>query len=103
MNIFDLLKNAGQLKEQAKKIQDEMQNIVCEGSSGGKMVTVKMNGTFEIVDIHLDPICVDNRDVKMLEDLIVAASRDARSKVQEEIKKHSNSVLSSIDMSSMGL
>ena len=46
MNPFDLLKNAGQLKEQAKKIQDEMQNIVCEGSSGGKMVTVKMNGTF---------------------------------------------------------
>ena len=103
MNPFELLKNTAALKQQAEQFQKELETITAEGSSGGRMVTVTLNGKFEMLSIHLDPLCVDNRDVKMLEDLIVAASRDARSKVQEEIKKHSNSVLSSIDMSSMGL
>ena len=75
MNPFELLKNSAALKEQAEKLQDEIARVTAEGSSGGKMVTVKLNGKFEMQEIHLDPICVDNRDVKMLEDLIVAAHR----------------------------
>ena len=37
-------------------------------------------------NLRLDPVCVDPRDIKMLEDLIVAAHHDAMAKVQEEIK-----------------
>ena len=39
-----------------------------------------------MLSIKLDPLCVDNRDVPMLQDLIVAAHHDAMSKIQEEIK-----------------
>lgn len=96
MNPFDLLKNSGAIKEQAEKLQAEMEAITAEGSSGGKMVTVTLNGKFEMQNIHLDPICVDNRDVKMLEDLIVAAHRDAINQVQEKSRK--NQLLSWADL-----
>ena len=84
MNPFELLKNSQAIKEQAEKLQKEISELTAEGSSGGRMVTVKINGRFEMLEIHLDPLCVDNRDVKMLEDLIVAATNEALRKVEEE-------------------
>lgn len=108
MNPFELLKNTKALKEQSEKLQQEMENITAEGSSGGRMVTIKMNGKFEMLDIHLDPICVDNRDVTMLEDLIVAAHKCAVENVQEQIKQKSSEMLGNmnlggLDLSSLGL
>ncbi len=103
MNPFELLKNSAAIKEQAEKLQEEMAAITAEGSSGGRMVTVKLNGKFEMQEIHLDPLCVDNRDVKMLEDLIVAAHRDAIEKVQEQIKIKSSSLLGGLNIPGMGL
>ena len=86
MNPFELLKNTQAIKEQSEKLQQELADIRAEGSSGGRMVTVTLNGKFEITNLHLDPVCVDPRDIKMLEDLIVAAHHDAMAKIQEEIK-----------------
>lgn len=87
MNPFDLLKNAGQIKEQAEKMQLQLAEMSATGSSGGKMVVVTVNGRMEMTDIKLDPLCVDNRDVKMLEDLIVAAHHDAIEKMQEQVRE----------------
>ena len=103
MNPFDLLKNAGAIKEQSEKLQQELADIRVEGSSGGRMVTVTMNGKFEMLGIKLDPICVDNRDVKMLEDLIVAACKNASDNVQEQIKSKGASLLGGVDLSKFGL
>lgn len=102
MNPFDLLKNSAALKEQAEKLQEEIAAITAEGSAGGKMVTVELNGKFEMLKIHLDPLCVDNRDVKMLEDLIVAAHRDAISNIQEKLKEHSTSLLGGLNIPGLG-
>ncbi|MBP3741921.1 MAG: YbaB/EbfC family nucleoid-associated protein [Treponema sp.] len=103
MNPFDLLKNSQMIKEQAEKLQREVANITAEGSSGGRMVTVTLNGKFEMLDIKLDPICVDNRDVQMLQDLIVAAHNNAMENVQEKIKSSSSSLLGDFDLSKLGL
>lgn len=103
MNPFDFLKNTQAIKEQSEKLQKELEDIRAEGSSGGRMVTVTLNGKFEMMDIKLDPICVDNRDVKMLEDLIVAAHKNACDNVQEIIKSKSTSLLGGMDLSQFGL
>ena len=86
MNPFDIVKNLGALQTQLQQAQDKLGDVEATGSAGGNMVRITMNGKFEVVDIKLDPICVDSRDVPMLEDLIKAASRDAHLKVQEKIK-----------------
>lgn len=103
MNPFELLKNTKALKEQSEKLQEELAEITAEGSSGGRMVTVTLNGKFEMKEIKLDPICVDNRDCQMLEDLIVAAHNNAMQNVQEQIKAKTTSLLGGMDLSGFGL
>lgn len=103
MNPFDLLKNTQALKEQAERLQNEIAALTAEGSSGGRMVTVRINGKFEMQEIHLDPLCVDSRDVKMLEDLIIAAQHDAVSKMQGLLKEKSGAMLSGLNIPGAGL
>ena len=86
MNPFDMLKNIQSMKEQLGNIQEELAEITATGSSGGNIVNVTLNGKFEIITVKLDPICVDPRDVQMLQDLIIAAHHDAMTKIQENIK-----------------
>ena len=102
MNPFDLLKNSQAIKEQSEKLQHELEDLRAEGSSGGRMVTVTLNGKFEMISIKLDPICVDNRDVKMLEDLMGAAHKAASDNVQEMIKEKSTSLLGGLDLGQFG-
>ncbi len=78
----------GQLKDiQAKmaKLQEELESKTVEASSGGGMVTVIVNGKFEIVDIKIDPQVVDPEDIEMLEDLVAAAVNDGIRKAQEMV------------------
>lgn len=86
MNPFDILKNAKLMQQEFARMQEELASVSVTGSSGGGIVSVTMNGQFELVSVRLDPIAVDPRDVPMLQDLIVAAHADASAKVKELIK-----------------
>ena len=103
MNPFELLKNSAKIQQEAEKMKAELENLSAEGSSGGKMVTITVNGRMEITDIHLDPICVDNRDVKMLEDLIIAAHHSAIENIQDQIKAKSSTLLQGINIPGLHL
>ncbi|MBR5934021.1 MAG: YbaB/EbfC family nucleoid-associated protein [Treponema sp.] len=96
MNPFDMLKNINELKEQFGNIKEDLANITATGSSGGNIVNVTLNGKFEMTSLKLDPVCVDPRDVQMLQDLIIAAHHDAMTKVAEAIKNKYGSALSSM-------
>lgn len=105
MNPFDILKNLNMdaMKENLEKAQAELANIEATGSSGGNIVKVTMNGRMEITRVQLDPICVDPREIKMLEDLIVAAHHDAISKIREQIKEKSGPLFGGMDLAGLGL
>ena len=62
------------------------------------MVNVTVNGKFEMVDIKLDPICVDNRDVPMLQDLILAAHHAAVESMQEKMKSELGPMLGGMNI-----
>jgi len=83
-NLQKMLKQA---KEMQDKIQRESAEMRVEGSSGGGMVTVIIDGTKSLISIKVDPEVVDKDDVEMLQDLIVAAFNDASTKVDEELSK----------------
>ena len=95
MNPFDLLKNPQAIQAELEKVKNQLAQITVTGSSGGNMVQVTLNGNMEMLSIKLDPLCVDNRDVPMLQDLIVAAHHDAMSKIQEEIKDRLGAMIGS--------
>lgn len=98
-NPFDLLKNPAALKDKLNQMQENLKNITATGSSGGGLVKVTLNGKFEMVDIQIDPIAVDPRDVKMLQDLVIAATHQATDNIQEKITGAGN--LAGMDMSNL--
>jgi len=83
---FDLnaiLKQVQNLQSQMKTVQNELASRMVTAESGGGMVTAVVSGRQEIKQIKLDPICVDPRDIPMLEDLIIAAVNQALKKSRE--------------------
>ena len=103
MNPFDMVKNLAGMQSQLKEAQEKLAELEAEGSSGGNMVQVTVNGKFELVDIKLDPICVDNRDVPMLQDLIKAAHHAALEKIQDEIKNQLGPMVAGMNIPGMGV
>jgi DNA-binding YbaB/EbfC family protein len=85
MNI-NFLKQAQELQQKIKKIQEDLVNKAATGSSGGDMVKATVNGKHELIDITIAKEVVNSEDVEMLEDLVVAAVTDAMHKIDEVIK-----------------
>jgi len=86
MNPFEILGNAKGFQDKMQKMYADMADITETGSSGGGIVSVTVNGQFDLVSVQIDPIAVDPRDVPMLQDLIVAAHNAAVEKVREAAK-----------------
>jgi len=80
-----MMKQAQQMQE---RLQQQMAEARVEGNAGGGMVTVVMNGAKQVQSLRIDPEAVSKEDVEMLQDLIVTALHDARSKADEEMQKH---------------
>ena len=76
-------KQAQVMQKKMEEMQRELKERVVEGSSGGGMVTAKMNGRQELLSVKIDPEVVGPKDVEMLEDLVAAAVNQASKKSQE--------------------
>ena len=89
-NMGALLKQAQKMQQQLEKAQQELDTLKAEGTAGGGMVKVIANGKQEIEEIKIDPEVVDNEDVEMLEDLVLAAVNQALENASEMAKEHMN-------------
>ena len=81
-----ILKQARKLQTQMQEIQEELGRKELEASSGGGMVTARVNGKKELVSLKIDPQ-VAGEDPEMLEDLVVAAVNEAMRRVDELVKE----------------
>mgnify|MGYP000928633791 FL=1 len=81
----DIMGMMGKVKEmQAKmeKMQAEIASLEVEGKSGGGLVTVTMTGKGDLKGLKIDPSLFKEEEVEILEDLIVAAHKDAKDKAE---------------------
>src|SRR3954447_1304511 len=76
-NMQQLMKQAQQMQQQLMAAQDELAAASVEGSAGGGLVRATMTGAGELTALTIDPQAVDADDVETLQDLVVAAVRDA--------------------------
>lgn len=81
-NMAGLMKQAQKMQEEAQRIQDEIAAARFDATSGGGMVTAVVSGKGNIVDLKIDPQCVDPEDIEMLQDLVVSAVREAQEKAE---------------------
>ena len=83
MNMQNMLKQAQKMQAEMARKQEELANTEIIGASGGGMVEVVITGKNEIKAVRIKREAVDPDDVEMLEDLIMAAIKDAQSKVEQ--------------------
>jgi hypothetical protein len=83
-NIQKMLKTA---KEMQDKLQRELSELRIEGTSGGGMVTIILDGQKNLISLKINPEVVNKEDVEMLQDLIIAAFNDAAAKVDENLSQ----------------
>ena len=82
-NMQAMRMQAQKLQEQMQKAKEELEDSLFDGTAGGGLVTVTVDGARKIDAIKIDPQVVDPNDVEMLEDLLVAAFNDAMKQVEE--------------------
>ena len=74
-----ILQQAQKMQIQMEKVQKELENVEVEGSAGGGMVFIKINGKQEVLSVKIEPEVV-TEDIEMLEDLVLAAINQAISR-----------------------
>ncbi|MCU1321537.1 MAG: hypothetical protein JWM43_1186 [Acidobacteriaceae bacterium] len=91
MNFSDLGKMKdmlGQAKQMQEQMEKKLSETVVEASTGGGVVTVRMNGKKEVLRLRIDPTAIGSAgsDLELLEDLITAAVNEAGRRADEAMK-----------------
>lgn len=97
-NINNMLKQAQQMQEQMKKVQEELVQKTVEATAGGGMIKAVANGRKELVSIKIDPNAVDKDDIEMLEDLVLAAVNQALRNAEEMIAAEMSKVTGGLNI-----
>jgi DNA-binding YbaB/EbfC family protein len=82
-NMNQMMKQVKKMQEQMLKAQEELGTKTIEGSAGGGVVTVAVNGHKKVLNITIKPEAVDPEDIDMLQDLVLTAVNDALTKADE--------------------
>ena len=82
-DMNQMMRQVQQMQEEMAKAQESLKDEVVEASAGGGMVTVKVNGELEMLDLRIDPEAVDPEDVELLQDMVQAAVNEAVRAAQE--------------------
>jgi DNA-binding YbaB/EbfC family protein len=90
MNIQKMMQQAQAMQG---RLQAELEALRVEAGAGGDAVKIVLSGTKELHSVKIDPAAVDKDDVETLEDLIVAAFREASRRVDEVVQKKTSSML----------
>jgi DNA-binding YbaB/EbfC family protein len=99
MNIGKMMKN---LQKMQSKLQQEMDTLEEEATSGGGIVTARMNGKKELLAIKLSPEAITPDDPEMLEDLIVAAVNEVGRKIDGKIQEMTQGMAGGLGLPGMG-
>jgi len=93
-----IMQQAQKMQAELAKAQAELAEKRFEGSAGGGMVTAVVTGGPELVEVNISPDVVDSSDVEMLEDLVVAAVRQAIDAAVEAANSELGGLAGGLDM-----
>ena len=82
MDLMKMMKQAQEIQGRMQKMQEDLGHLQVEGQSGGGLVKVKLNGKMEALGLKIDPSLIKPEEAEILEDLIVAAFLDAKTKAE---------------------
>ena len=86
-NLGKMMKQAQELQGRMADLQEQLAQLEITGAAGGGMVEVTLNGKGEARKFKIDPVAVNAEDTEMLEDLLLAAFNDAKSKQEQAMRE----------------
>ncbi len=95
--LAGLMKQAQEMQENLKKVQEQIATMEVEGQAGAGLVKVVMTGRHDIKQVNIDPSLMSD-DKEMLEDLVAAAVNDAVRKVESTTQEKMSGVTSGIPL-----
>ena len=97
-NMGKMMKQAQEMQAKMMKAQEELATKEVEATAGGGAVTVRMNGKQDVISVKISPEVVDPQEVEMLEDLMVAAYREAKKKAEDLAKEELSKATGGMDI-----
>ncbi len=88
----NMLKQAQEMQTKMMDAQKKIEEIEAEGSAGGGLVKISVNGKNHVTNVTIDPSLLVADEVDILEDLILAAHNDAKDKVQQKSADEMSSI-----------
>ena len=82
-NFGNIMKQAKKMQERMLELQEELAAKTVDATAGGGMVSVRVNGKFEILSLKIEKEVINPDDAEMLQDLIIAAVNEGVRKAQE--------------------
>jgi hypothetical protein len=92
MEVSALQQMLSRLRQVQEDLQRQVNSVAVEASAGGGMVTVKMNGQKQVLDVKIEPEVFASKDQEMLQDLIRAAVNEGSRRVDEELANQMKSL-----------
>ena len=97
-NLGDMMKQAQEMQAKMAEAQEKIQAMQVTGASGGGMVEVTLSGKGDMRQVQIDPSLLDGDDKEVLEDLIMAAHNDAKSKAEELVQEEMAKVTGGLNL-----
>jgi len=82
-NMNNMMKQMQKMQKKMQEAQEELEKRTIEGTAGGGMVTVVVNGQKQVLEVKIKEEVVDPEDIEMLQDLVLTATNDALKKMDE--------------------
>ncbi|HEY9722234.1 MAG TPA: YbaB/EbfC family nucleoid-associated protein [Oscillatoriaceae cyanobacterium] len=102
MDMNKLMKQAQKMQEAMLQAQENLSSQTVEGSAGGGVVTVTATGGLEVTGIKIKPEAVDPDDIETLEDLVLAAVKDALAKANALAQNQMGAITGGMKLPGMG-
>ncbi len=100
-NMQKLMQQAQKMQRDVARVQEELASMEIEGVAGGGMVKAVVSGNGEMISLAIDPEIVDKDDVEMLEDMVLAALKDALASAAALSSEKMNAVTGGMKMPGM--
>ncbi len=97
-NLSRLMKQAQEMQARMAEVQARLAEVEISGAAGGGLVRATLNGKGELRRLKIDPSLADPDEVEVLEDLVVAAFNDAKTKVEAHVAKEMREVTGGLDL-----
>lgn len=102
MDMGKLMKQAQKMQEAMMKMQEDLGGQTVEGTAGGGAVSITLTGGMEPTSVKIKPEAVDPDDVETLEDLVLAALKDALGKANALASSQMNGITGGMKLPGMG-